>query len=607
MSKITAYNPMTSLAANDLLIAVDVDDFSMAPTGTDKNLTVSNLMVLAPVQSVNGSTGAVSLNAASVGAIASSAAGSANGVATLDGTGNVPSNELGNVAPVYQAWQFRPETYGAKGDGKVVGDVVTNSTTTITSASASFTSGDVGKHIMIHGANGATNGPLITTISSVTNSTTAVLANAAGASVSNCPTVYGTDDTSSIQSAITAAGTYALANNFYAEVIFQPHTYMLTSGPTQTSSPQQNSQLVLPYPNVNGTTQKLVIFLKGAGNNGAPQYWESVIPNLSGTCLVSTVTAPSSPSGTYGNQSVIGGPSAGGAFTGGYANTRVIVQGISVWCPIYTNLYAFDFGYVSQLRWTESSAHIFAPTGVNTNAVQPYLNQIGATAFLNSIGSGIRTPVSGNNDAIHLDDSTVEGYECAFRVFDHAVFPNIRAIYSDVAMFRNGTQGQSSTSHGLFGTISAEQYNAGLITDGGSGHTQLNINWDAEVSGSPTDIRDSGSSLFGIVRFCDISPRTPTVSGASNLSIINDGLGPGVWSGAPSAPSSGTAQQNTAWRDATITVTSTAAITAIAVDGSSIFSGSIAIGTPFQVRVPSGHTYTITSAGGTLTTHWVLN
>lgn len=43
MSKITAYGPIPSLAMNDLLPIVDIDDLAMAPTGTTCNITVNVL------------------------------------------------------------------------------------------------------------------------------------------------------------------------------------------------------------------------------------------------------------------------------------------------------------------------------------------------------------------------------------------------------------------------------------------------------------------------------------------------------------------------------------------------------------------------------------
>jgi hypothetical protein len=519
-------------------------------------------------------------------------------------------------------WQFSPAAYGAKGDGRVLGDVVLNATTTITSASAGFTSADVGKYIMIHGALGTTSGPLLTTIATVTNSTTVVLTSGASVSGSSYPAVYGTDDTAAINSALTAAGTYATTYSagspgsgcYFAEIVFASRIYILGAGPTQTTSPwQQNSQIVLPVPNVNGTTQKLVIALTGAGDSGYLQFWESLVPNVSGTALVSIPvghTAPSTPSGTYGQQSVIGGPSAGGAFTGGYANLKVIVRGIGVWNAIYTNSYAGDFGYCSAMRVQQSGAHIFAPTGVNSSAVLPYLSNITATAFTNSIGTGWRTPVTANNDDIVMDDVAAEGYEVAFEVFDHFTAGRLAAIYSDVVMKWDSSLGASGVSHEVtILNMSAEVYNGGFRTVGSGGATiQADINWDAECTSVTYDVSDVGNCMRGLFRFRDpADTRFPTVTGAANLKVICDELGPGLWASPPSVPLTTVAQQNTSWRDATVYLTSGgAAVTVIKVDSTTTGLTLGASGT-VAVPVPSGHTITLTYASTAPTWAWILN
>ena len=47
MSKITGYATQTAPAGADLLLTVDVSDTSMASTGTDKQITLANLLALA--------------------------------------------------------------------------------------------------------------------------------------------------------------------------------------------------------------------------------------------------------------------------------------------------------------------------------------------------------------------------------------------------------------------------------------------------------------------------------------------------------------------------------------------------------------------------------
>lgn len=100
---------------------------------------------------------------------------------------------------------FNVKSYGAKGDTKTVSDgVTTGSSPTVTSATASWTQADVGKRFF---ATQASNGnPTCgeTTIQSVTNSTTAVLAQNCNFSLTGDTFVWGTDDTAAIQSAVNA-------------------------------------------------------------------------------------------------------------------------------------------------------------------------------------------------------------------------------------------------------------------------------------------------------------------------------------------------------------------------------------------------------------------
>lgn len=102
---------------------------------------------------------------------------------------------------------YNVKLHGALGNGTQHLDAAMSSvtnTTTLTSASGSFTSSDVGKFIQVNGA-GASGAALITTISSVTNATTAVLGSACLTTVSGATYTYGTDDTAAFTGTATAA------------------------------------------------------------------------------------------------------------------------------------------------------------------------------------------------------------------------------------------------------------------------------------------------------------------------------------------------------------------------------------------------------------------
>lgn len=117
--------------------------------------------------------------------------------------------------------------FGAAGDCIVLEDgAITVADYTFTSVSASFTSADVGKAIGVVGA-GAAGVTLVTTIASVTSGTEVELTAAAGTTVSDAFTRYGTDNTTAFQGAIDAI---LAAGSNRGGVIFIPRGHYLTSG-----------------------------------------------------------------------------------------------------------------------------------------------------------------------------------------------------------------------------------------------------------------------------------------------------------------------------------------------------------------------------------------
>lgn len=526
---------------------------------------------------------------------------------TQTGTGSVSASPAWGIIAASdlpnQPWQFSPETYGAVGNGKVFADGVTNGTTTFTSATAGFTSADTGKHIMINGGNGNPGVPVLTTITFV-NSTTVTLGSAAGASATGCAFVYGTDDTAAINSAISAASTYAQANNFMAEVLFKDKIYIVTSLTQETVPATYNTQLLVPFPNANGTTRKLMITFRGTGYMAPCQYWESTFPNVQGSAIVSMQTAPFAVDPTFGRQSVIGGPT-GGTFTGGFANTHLTILNMSVWCPGYTNMRAVDMFLLSGCHLDGYSSQAFMPANNLSAAVaaHPYLSDLPSQSLFtnNSVGVGIMFPNTANNDAVTFGDITVEGFEVGIWGQDHLIGQRYAGLYCDVILkITPGTSHEVSIQ-----SVSAEVFNGGILVSGGA-YCRLNIGWDGEVTSPVYDIT-ANSATFGIVRWSDTFHAVPVVAAAGNLKIINDNLGPGAWSGAPAVPLSTVAQLNTSWRDATVYITSGgAAVSAITVD-STVTGLTLGTTGTVAIRVPSGRSITLTYASTAPTWAWFLD
>ena len=504
----------------------------------------------------------------------------------------------------FQPWQFQPETYGAKGDGIVLADVsITSGQNTATSVSRPPATADAGKYLMINGALGTTAGPLIAKVNSVSGGNW-VLAASATASVSGGSAFLASDDTAAINTCVTAAATYAQANKYKAQIVFGAKYYGLASGPTQfgdgSTVPTFNSQIPLPYGDATGAKPKLVLEFLGAGDASQCQFFSSSTPNLQGTCLVSMVLAPGT-GGTapFGAQSVIGGPTSAAGFTGTFANMKPVIRDIMLVCGWGAQQIGYDFRFTGGASVDRSSYQALAAVAGNA----PTLATIPTAPGTNSIA--LYMPTKGNNDDCYVGQFTAECVSYGVAFSEHFNAQKVTCIYCNVGAFVADPGGV--IIHG--GSIlyySCEATNIALQTPG-STNTQFPLNiamMDTEVINT-WDIQDSSSMLTGIIHWADFERTTMNVQGAAGLKIINDRLTPGIWAGAPAAPANNTAQQNTAWRDATIYLSATTGITAVKI-GSTTTGLTAGSGATVALRVPAGQSYTVTYTG-TLTTTWWLD
>ena len=546
---------------------------------------------------------------------------SAQGAVILDGTasdiqpiGVQAAGSKGQAADAkhvhpQQSWQFMPEAYGAKGDGKIIGDATISggSLSTLTSASASFTSADTGKYIMVNGAGtgGNNHPPLVTTITYV-NSTTVTLASASSGAVTNASAIYGTDDTSAVNSAVSAASTWAQANSYYAQVILAARFYILATGPTQTgngsSTPTFNAQIPLPYPAASGVSQKIIIELAGTSPADDNMYWDSAVPGIQGSCLVSMLTGPGSADPTYGRQSVVGGPSVPAGFTGGYANTKCHVDGVTVVIPFGGNTIAWDFRNLAAAGAGTLGAKAFAsPAGNYSN-----LSQSNVTGGSGTIGAatstGLWPPLTNNNNDCTFVSVAVEGFTQGLQLTEHNVLLRLSTIYCTACVQCSNSSGTTHANY--IGYWTAEQTYSVLQNLGGTCTIFVSC-LDAEMSDvAQYLIQDSSNGLVGVV---NVNAQGGVAAGKIlnaiylkyTVTSTTNALVPGVWGSAPSVPASGTAQQNTSWRDATIYVNGTLTGNT-QVDGTSLGVAAIV------VRVPAGHTITLTYSSAP-TWVWVLD
>jgi hypothetical protein len=567
-----------------------------------------------------GSTGAVpSSGTYAAGTVLSDQ----NGVLRVCTVGGSP----GTWARVFaQPWQFFVDDYGAKGDGVKCLVTVSTSSATITAAADVFTSTavDGGKNIMICGGGGdIPGGPAIDTIDTITDSTHAVLTSGApgGPDGSGLACVFSSDDRVAIDNCMTAAATYAMAHSYFAQVIFSDKIYGLGANLFQSEEGSDgatltyNTQVRWPVPTdqTGESGSKLEIQLIGAGSGGNCQFWMATNLNIPGTALVSYSVGPNSASGTYGQQSIVGGPSAGsGTVTGdnGFFNAKAVVEGISLVQPGWSNSIGLDLQWIAACRLDGITSTAFAPSGDGGGGVNPYNEWIFQSFWLNNkIAIGFRLPNQENNDELYIGSLNVQGLNTGiYSEADHVLIRRLSVNSLNTVI--KVVPGENAHAFNV-DQISWENCNGCIATDGGSSaKLECNITLDGEntvISGD--DVSDGGNELYGVLYWSDQfrTGASPAVSGAGNLKIVNNMLGPGPMASPPSAPSS-TDASTPLYRDALWYVSASGGITVVvltdAADNSFTTGQTAGDNAVIPVDVPSGSTFTPTYSG-TMTVHGV--
>jgi hypothetical protein len=513
-----------------------------------------------------------------------------------------------------QPWQFYPEAFGARGDGIIgTGGTGTSGTSAFSDAGASFTSADVGKVIIINqgtsGAgttNGTTQNPFCGTISAVGSGTSVTLSGNLAAPCAAAPYIYGTDDQPAIQACLTAAGNWAAANGQDAEILLRSRAYML-GALTQQSSPKVNTHLAVPYGTQTG--QRLGIRLRGLG---APQieYWESTVPHLNGPCLVSAVFATGQPDATFGQVSILGGPSAQlGA--GQFANVRLEIDGVSLVAPWNSQMYGADGRWIAQKIVPAGLFMAFVPVNVGGASIGgPYAQNIPS----NGIAVGFAYPWASNNAANYGGMVSGESVPYAVAVSEHTTFTRLTGLYVTSACYITSAP---SLPHALTIQHLCCEASANALDASGVSAATLPVYVAMIETEFMTNsiINDPNNVLTGFAGAAAGGASFVTVIGGQRLTVIDEQLHfPGPWSGAPAAPASGGAssntQQNTSYRHASIylsATTVTAVYTGPASTGLTSLGLTQASGGPgIMIRVPPGH-YWSAAYTGTLTATWVLD
>jgi hypothetical protein len=523
------------------------------PTGTSGTTVAvgDDTRITGAVQASTVTTKGDLLAATGAGAIARQGVGSDGQVLTVDSTQST-GVKWGAVGS--QPYQFKPEDYGAKGDGRLVTNAaITTGTAILTSATAVFTSGDVGKSVVISGA-GGTGEVLLATISGLTNSTTVTLSGNAAATVSGQIAFIATDDTAAVKASVSAAVTYAQANNAYCEVLFHPVLYGLAAATTKGGPGQGNSQI--PIPQIANTGQKVVLVLRGTRSASMFNHWLQTTPQRAGATLVSMLPNSSIVNdGTWGFPSVIGGQT-----TAGFTNMQAVVDGLSIVAPFDPTILGFDFRRLAQVSIISASClTLSSPAGTP---------QMGATPPTHS-GVGLYMPNQGNNDQCDIVEYSAEGWNIGLVGNEHMTALRIGVVYAQYGLWLSPSGG---ATHGMWiGYFSCEATTTAIYCQGSSGPTFPIIVGQLDVEAiTGSDIVDGGSCLVGEINWFCNSRTVPTIQAghATKLRVMNLRCLPGPQT-PPAIPASTVALTNPFYRPISVNIVG-GIVTVVAINGTTL-------------------------------------
>lgn len=435
-------------------------------------------------------------------------------------------------------WVFNVRSYGALGDGKCVTDgAMTNGSATLTSATAAFTTADIGKVIQVKGAAATGVTSLVTTIQAFTNSTTVTLTAAAATTVTGAQVLWGSDDTAAIQAAINAATTWARANSGAATVFFPGCTgfYCVGGALVTGGTTKGNGQLTLPIIPV--AEKKVHLTFLGL-SGGIVQHWLQQVPQLSAAVVsfgvFTSIGGQSASITANGNPCLLSGPLQPGGYGSSallYSNMQVTLRDLNLLTTHSSYGLTYSAADFSGLACAslERVSYGTAATVVNSDYATP-------AQFSTGLSMGILMPANGGNDNCYVDNLVCHGgYTWGFVATEHTVINRAVLLYCWSALGVTGSYNTSvGASHAFYANQLSMESCSNIIYVFGQGAAGLGpfIDFnqiDTEI-GAPT-ILDNGSgagitALLGTIRLVGLyTPANISVGGYPTGLKIIDGQG----------------------------------------------------------------------------------
>lgn len=324
--------------------------------------------------------------------------------------------------------------YGAKGDAQVVGDgAMASGAAVLTSATAAFTAGDVGKAITVKGAAATGVTTLVTTIASRQSASQVTLtaANASGGALTGAVVIWGTDDTAAIQAAVTAAEAYLAAGHTYAQVYFPPRPYAVAGALNTTKS--GNGQIVFGV--YSTTANKPILEFRGESDGAAAvRHWQQTIPQFAGSCLISMGVYSGTGTQTadinaHGNPGVISGPNEGFGYGASalYSNIMVVIKNLAI--PTTHSAYGLTYGAFN--LYGVANAYVEnVGAGTLGTVANPSVDYTSPATFGSGISIAALLPANGNNDHNIVRNFGIGGgYTYGLFLTEHGLVDRYMALY----------------------------------------------------------------------------------------------------------------------------------------------------------------------------------